>query len=141
MREILVRGKRKDNGEWVEGNLIHRTKFYGYKSEKYFIMIIGEFHCDYYEAYEVKKDTVGQFTGPTDKNSVKIFEGDIIEVQNPKPFKNDFGYVYFDNGTFKVKFNGYENNLEYMNSENFGFDFYVVGNVFDNPELIHSKED
>lgn len=78
-REILFKAKRLDNGEWVEG---------------YYIGPVGvlDVHeiCDIHDItgtrVEVDPSTVCQYTGLTDKNGKKIFEGDIISIENPKPF-------------------------------------------------------
>ena len=121
MREMLFRGKRKDNGEWVQGDsLIHSM----YKKGDVCIGVIEGL-----EIYGVNPETIGQYTGLTDKNGTKIFEGDILKGMG------GLHRVYFDtslacfewakiNGNWKESFSGFADEYE------------VIGNINDNPELL-----
>ena len=148
MRDILFRGKRTDNGEWVEG--------YYYKA-KYFRT--DDELCDYIAVphpkeynepsshYIVDPDTVGQYTGLTDKNGKKIFEGDMI-----KPFDDEIDkmVVEFHHGQFLLCLygeRGYMAEYGWEESGNYGCfeaeplssygdDIEVIGNIYDNPELL-----
>lgn len=126
MREILFRGKRADNGEWVEGYL-YITQNGEYEISNY---------CKYYNCerntYIVIPETVGQYTGLTDKNGKKIFEGDIVkygDTVHKVVFEQRNGTAYFG--------------LVYSTLETLSFGYYqdlkqieVIGNIYDNPELL-----
>lgn len=73
MREILFRGKRVDNGEWIYGSLVVRQKEDGGK--KYFISGFEPFS----KAGEVLEETVGEYTGFRDTSGKAVFEGDVVE--------------------------------------------------------------
>jgi len=141
MREILFRGKRLDNGEWVEGGL---TKD----------MVCGEYeiiHQDfdgvfgYEEFYPVNPDTVGQYTGLKDKHGKRIFEGDIVRTKDGdikkiiyKDYWGAFGAEYgllFDKEFGKyVKAHG---GVHFYGDSQF---YEVIGNIHDNPELLEESK-
>lgn len=158
MREIMFRGKRLDNGEWVEGYLYeHKPPLVGIVSEndvpepsQWFIARTG--FADWnmprpVEFVEVDPSTVGQYTGLKDKSGERIFEGDIIAVpyeEDREPVEGTFiyyenGNVYFDETSFGwyVKFLGDKLSL-------WEFDVCgvtIIGNIHDNPELLDGGAD
>ena len=128
MREILFRGKRTDNGEWVYGELIQNVDCLKIREQEKSIKKIAK-------SYEVDPETVGQFTGLLDKNGKKIFEGDIV-----------LGLFLFDISiNAVVKFRDGAFGLEWRRGEIIEFNAFtslcnityeIIGNIYDNPELL-----
>ena len=152
MREIIFRGKRKDNGEWVEG--YYARKGVDKDTFKHFICVMtfnvnGNTYSSmfYLTDIEVIPETVGQYTGLTDKNGTKIFEGDILKIidgkeiiiasvkfgdynQPDKILKTHIGF-YFDIANLV----SYRKDIGYWFGKTFS-EIEVIGNVHDNPELL-----
>lgn len=142
MREILFRAKYKYDGEWKVGGIVHQTDFYGLKVDKYFIIDGTETEDnDIGYNYEVIPETVGQYTGLTDKNGVRIFENDIVRYTDLafNPNIGRFENMIFtsavtynlDNGCFSpFEPDTFESYIRAENVE-------VIGNRFDNPDLLN----
>ena len=147
MREILFRGKREDNGEWVEG-------FYACVLDSHYI-ITGRFDSltngiINSEAYKVDPETIGQFTGVMDTNGRKIFEGDIVRLTDePNEFEwtavITFGNPngWYDWGWQLKPIGGFDGNkaiLFWVDMEDAGAYCEIIGNIHDNPELLEVSE-
>lgn len=143
----LYRGKRKDNGEWVYGDLIHGK---GEQKEHLFIWYETD-TFPFVEEAEVIPETVGQYTGLTDKNGKKVFEGDIIQVElggkpGSRPCPIYFGeYIDADSDYddyrcigFYIKTPDGCGNIGMLLTGEFVCE--VIGNIFDNPELLEGKK-
>lgn len=125
MREIIFRGKRIDNGKWIEGSLLYDTE----NSLAY----IAE-HFEDKAAYlrEVIPETVGQYAGLIDKNGKKIFEGDVVRYMN----KETMVVVWNkESASFAIAYSAINfNYLATISSAHIYLE--VIGNIHDNPELI-----
>ena len=135
MREILFRGKRVDNGEWACGY------FEKYNGRTYINLQTERLNSGGYpirDFIEVIPETVGQYTGLTDRNGKKVFEGDIIKTKefgkdsgNGVNFNNfDIFEVIYSSASFKL------NNSRRLFNMIRGQKFEVIGNIHDDPELL-----
>lgn len=167
MREILFRGKRTDNGEWVEG-YYYKAKYCRTDDELYDYITVPH-PKEYNEPsshYIVDPDTVGQYTGLKDKNGTKIFEGDIVQYLTYDDFDcqsvvkfgeykqdgscGEYGariclgfYVEVDNFTCPdwcenepECFSDYQKQQNILEIAN---ECEVIGNIYDNPELLEGN--
>lgn len=151
-REILFRGKRVDNGEWVEG-CYYESRISGcfilvpkLKARKKDGVIIG----DSFDVYEVSPETVGQYTGLTDKNDKKIFDGNIIKFTTWDCQGSDTQHI----GVVKLAYGMWSiwksSNSEYWGADG-AFELYmvhsgddeieVISNIHDNPELLEVQDE
>jgi uncharacterized phage protein (TIGR01671 family) len=129
MREILFRGKRMENGEWVQGDLLQNVDCLKIREQEKDVKHIAK-------SFEVVPDAVGQYTGLTDKNGEKIFEGDILQFTYTGDNEGVEGIasVVFERGKFGVLW-GWHKELVCLD----GFantTVEVIGNTHDNPELL-----
>lgn len=140
LREIIFRGKQLTNNEWIYGNLIIT------KDNKYFITKerdSAETFCFGASCIEVNSETVGQFIGLKDKNGTRIFEGDIVkfecDLDGDGEISTELIEIYYDKTI--ASFLGHSNQqkelpvtLDYLD------ECEVVGNMYDNPELMENEE-
>ena len=142
-REILFRGKRLDNGEWIEVDAITQ-------SDGRVFAIVGwdyaanKTPCNFY-ALEVDPATIRQFTGMTDKNGKKIFEGDVVRFEDyccvEKITAIAMGFVVFYDAEFCIEQisgidRGWMNSFYGPDGKEFLWnELEIIGNIHDNPEL------
>ena len=161
MREILFKGKRKDNGEWVEGSLTYYKEFNGFAQIEYLHKWEdGEFTI---VRKDVDPETVCQYTGLKDSKDNKVFEGDIVKyadrldyerymesLENPEKDEecnySDIFTVdeviygdFYSYPAFDLDHHDFEcNALSELNNGNWHYE--TIGNIFDNPELLGVTE-
>lgn len=147
MREILFRGKRTDNGEWVEG-YYYKAK-YCRTDDKLcdYITILYMEQCNLPNShYIVNPETVGQYTGLTDKNGTKIFEGDIVKCVDANNGGSFTAIVSFGNpnhqynwGFQLIQMGGDNLNTDillWVDMEEAGAYIKVISNIYDCAKII-----
>jgi uncharacterized phage protein (TIGR01671 family) len=131
MREILFRGKTPITGKWIFGTgvLYDSINTWIVSNPSLQPLAFGEKH------FTAIPETVGQYTGLTDKNGKKIFDGDIVK------FDNIIGIINYNEGCYCIK----TKKPDWRNRNNPAIDIVmneypneieVIGNIHDNPELI-----
>lgn len=148
MREILFRGKRTDNGEWVEGYYV-AANYHWHKHGIHRDWIIcnacangGWFALG--EKHPVIGNTVGQFTGLTDENGKKIFEGDIVCQTGADNRPDEYAVVRYGefncsccHGVYGWFFEGIKYDFADIRRPEWHI---IIGNIHDNPELVEVKD-
>ena len=120
MREILFKAKRIDNGEWIEGDLVHSV----YKINDIWV---GKYGSEI-GMHQVNPDTVCQYTGLIDENGNKIWENDIVNIV----YSNFAGEVCHSDG-YIIKDLRDACVIGWLDKAN---ELEVIGNIIDNPELV-----
>lgn len=146
MREILFRGKT-DKGEWVQGvPFVEEDRCYIIED----LFICDEYDCTGAVNTFVIPETIGQYTGLTDKNGKKIFEGDIVKCTDETYEYSFTAVVLFGNPNaeynwgFQLKrISGAGANTDillWVEMEETGAYTEIIGNIHDNPELMKGGE-
>lgn len=143
MREVLFRGKRIDDGEWFEGYYLHHT-LAPPDGEAHYIAT----QCGYgFMMHGVDPSTVGQFTGLYDKNGRRVFEGDILAFipENGERLYSVVKYGVFNctccHGVYGWYLDGECGDIRDLDTSDGAVLLEVVGDIYDNPELLEVCDD
>lgn len=128
MREYLFRGKMIANSKWSEGNLLVTKQGCCITPDA---TVLGSYGA-------VDPETVGQYTNMLDKNGTKIFEGDIIDFSD-RSDGDGYGVVRYDAEGTEFEF-VYDNFYEGLGRSYWPENVEVVGNIYDNPEILGDEE-
>ena len=124
-REILFRGKRKDNGEWIYGDLRQWSE-----------TSMGICDRDLKHTFPVRPETVGQFTGTTDKTGAPLYEGDIVTFSGLTRFTVEYSTCRMGFYFSRLPNGGCIPGFTMAAWEH----LEIIGNIHDNPELLNGKE-
>lgn len=147
MREILFKAKRIDNGEWIIGSLIQNPYLGGIRSwisseqeDKARLRLVSKYQAEW-RAFEVRTDTICQYTGLTDKNGQKIWENDVVKCIDKNSDSEFIAVIEFGNPNsfyswgYQLKhIKGDEPNLDillWIDMEETGATCEVISNIFD----------
>lgn len=143
MRKILFRGKRVNNDEWAYGAYCH------YDDDD--VLEAGKDSCDYiiekhngqnFPFICVSAETIGQYTGMDDLNGTKIFEGDIIEYETSYSRIKRRAVIEYGMGCFTARYDDLNTPaLDLVFDNAYGDGVVVIGNIYDNPELLEVHGD
>lgn len=151
MRELLFKGKAKGTGEWISGGYLQRAeaKYYFKKDQALIHRYIASDWTTYFglpselTIHEVESSTICQYTGLTDKNGKKIFEGDIVrygEICGEVKFglhESNWQICKYNQGFYieSPEESLYRKELGYWENK-----VVVIGNIYDSPKLLEDKE-
>lgn len=130
MREIKFRGKRLDNGEWIEGDLLRMNDHW---------FIFPDPAPEGIDKYEVDPATVGEYTGLKDRNGKEVYEGDVMKIPETDFNAEIIGRVLFDDDAYYIipLRGGHLWGLHWSLRKH---DAKIIGNIHDNLELLKGGE-
>ena len=146
MRDILFRGKSTETNQWIYGgfHIWEKRQICVLGDDKLkddeisYVITVNSF-ADWnmprtMQAVEVIADTVGQYTGLTDRNGNKIFEGDIVNILTEN---EEIVVIVYEDGGFIVHADKFSIDIIYKINRT---DVEVIGNKYDNPKLMEIQE-